>query len=232
MWSERQDCPKCGLFTLERETWLSTQDFREECCECGYFREASYGYRVAGQLGLLGEELRILDQEKLLEALKQMHFCIATYPCVREGFIRKSEATKGQYHIIGTWFSSPSDLEAEEVDIDWIEAHIESGLTLDEAEKDQLEKFIQIIVPGCYPGIEVETVHIHERLPLAGESSESGSANPLGIMIVVPPSQATIGQLDTDFTGRSAPLESILQTHLGRPVFVLVRSSGRSEGRP
>lgn len=218
VWSEQARCPKCGQLSLERETWMSTKVFREECCECGYFRELSKGYSVADELGIFSDEgLHILDQDKLLEALGQMHFNTDTYPCMREGFIRKDEAGKGQYLIVGNWFSSPSALE--DLEVDWIEARgSEDDIALNKAQQAQIKDFIR----GYYSKLKIKAIYLFHKHPL----NEEASTAPLSVVLVTPTPEAVV----RDGSRTVARLEQALLTQVDRPVKVSVRRSKASEG--
>lgn len=38
------ECSKCGKCSLERERHSSSHQFREECTNCGYFHECTWGF--------------------------------------------------------------------------------------------------------------------------------------------------------------------------------------------
>lgn len=92
------ECPKCGKCNLERERHSSSRQFREECTNCGYFHECTWGFDMTE------------------EELVNMHFRRIGMTYHREGFIKKSTE---KYNIVNKWFSSPSDIREDT--IDWID---------------------------------------------------------------------------------------------------------------
>jgi hypothetical protein len=112
------NCPNCSRPTLERQVWKSTMEKREECCECGYFYEETQGVLLATQLGIFDPEGgKITDVAKLESVLKQMHFDVTKHPYCRKGFIPKDGSNRSEYLVANTWFSSPSNVEA--LDVQW-----------------------------------------------------------------------------------------------------------------
>lgn len=106
------ECAKCGKKSLLRNTWLSTSEFNEECCNCGYFREATRGYN--------------LEEEDLTE----MNFELKGIYFFREGVIKKNKNGYGKYEVAGGWFSSPMDMS--EIVIDWINEDISGNNTAEQ----------------------------------------------------------------------------------------------------
>jgi len=218
LWSDHGRCPKCEQPALERETWMSTKDFREECCECGYFSEVTHGYSVTNELGIMSDKgVRVLDQHKLLEALGQMHFKTESYPCMREGFIRKDEANKGKYVVVGSWFSSPSALEG--IEVDWIESPGKQyGAVLNKDQQGQIKDFIR----DYYSGQEIKAIYIfHEQAP-----SEEISTICLNVVLLTPTPTA----IPQDGDHAIARLEEALVAQLGYSVTVDVRESRVADG--
>ena len=111
-------CPNCGKPTLERQVWKSTMEKREECCECGYFYEETQGILLATQLGIFDPKAKkITDVNKLENALKKMHFEVGKHPYRRKGFIPKDGSNRSEYLVANTWFSSPTNVEA--LNVQW-----------------------------------------------------------------------------------------------------------------
>lgn len=112
------------------------------------------------------EGVQVLDQDKLLDALQQMYFNADTYPCMREGFISKDEASKGKYLIAGSWFSSPSVLEG--IEVDWIEPQErEVETALNKVQQAQIRDFIR----GYYSGLEIKAIYFFHKRNQSEETS-------------------------------------------------------------
>lgn len=95
---EYRKCPKCGSELLDWEAPLSLilYEFREECPDCGFFRE-------------LTSQWRLSDEE-----LEAMHFHFSDIGWIRSGIIKKPPALQGKYVVR---FSDPSIVP--DLEIDW-----------------------------------------------------------------------------------------------------------------
>jgi len=218
VWIDLVRCPKCGKLSMERETWLSTKDFHAECGDCGYFQEVSHGYSVAFELGIgLPEYPYVRDYDKLLAALRQLHFDTDVYPCSREGFVRKDEKDKGECLIAGTWFLSPSDLTG--VEVDWIEPGSKGDDNLPSEEQQiQIKRFIR----DYYADVKIKTIYFFR-----GEVLEEKSGAALfDVLLVTPNPEESMSKGERT----TASLERALAERFGLPVNVSVRKAIPTNG--
>lgn len=117
-------CLKCGKQTVRQEFRFPSYESREECSECGYFREKTDGIHFAAEIGLIDWKSRkILNEDIFEKFFKDMHFHqtkVFPYPLYwkRQGFIKNKESSAGKYLLINSRFSVPSDLDG--IEIEWI----------------------------------------------------------------------------------------------------------------
>ncbi len=96
---ERLKCPKCGSDYLEWEGEIYSpfwvDEFKEECPDCGYFRQSILSY------GLTQQELDC------------MHFSHLNVGTMRSGMIKKPQNLQGKFVFMGLHTWSLPDLEIQ-----------------------------------------------------------------------------------------------------------------------